>query len=239
MPAKNSLKQYVENSYYHIYNRGVEKRLIFLDEQDHGIFLSYLKEYLLPKNINFLQSIIASPTTPSKEKSRALKRLRLNNFHGEITLIAYSLMPNHFHFLIKQKSALSIDKFMNSLATRYTMYFNRKYKRVGALFQAVYKAVIVETDIQLLYLTKYLHRQALRKPRYFSAKKSASKGEALRSWKVVQPCSYPEYLGQRKTEWVKPDEVLYFFSRENPLLSYRAFIEEFEDLSMIQNITLE
>ncbi|TSC87999.1 MAG: Transposase [Microgenomates group bacterium Gr01-1014_5] len=119
------------------------------------------------------------------------------------------------------------------------MYFNRKYKRVGALFQAVYKAVIVETDIQLLYLTKYLHRQALRKPRYFSAKKSASKGEALRSWKVVQPCSYPEYLGQRKTEWVKPDEVLYFFSRENPLLSYRAFIEEFEDLSMIQNITLE
>ena len=50
MPARNSIKQYIENGYYHIYNRGVEKRLIFLDEQDYSVFLSYLKEYLLPKN---------------------------------------------------------------------------------------------------------------------------------------------------------------------------------------------
>src|SRR3989344_7551887 len=151
MPAKNSVKQYLENGYYHIYNRGVEKRNIFLDQQDYGVFLSYLKEYLSPKNEKELQEKLSNPNTSYKEKDKILKALRMNNFFGEITLLAYCLMPNHFHFFIKQKSAVSIDKFMNSIGTRYTMYFNRKYKRVGSLFQAVYKAVLVSHEEQFIY----------------------------------------------------------------------------------------
>src|SRR3990170_2216093 len=100
MPAKNRIKEYSENSYYHIYNRGVEKRLIFLDQQDYGVFLSYLKEYLLPKNEKELFSRLSNPTLSPKEKDKILKLLRLNNFAGEITLLAYCLMPNHFHLLI-------------------------------------------------------------------------------------------------------------------------------------------
>jgi|SRR3989344_630361 len=227
MPSRNSTKLYVENGYYHIYNRGVEKRLIFLDQQDYSVFLNYLKEYLLPKDTEGLQTILASPTTSSKEKAQALKLLRLNNFTDEITLLAYCLMPNHFHLLIKQKSSGSIDIFMNSLATRYTMYFNSKYKRVGPLYQDVYKAVLVNTDEQLLHLTRYIHKQAL-----------ASKGDALQSWET-QPCSYPEYANDRKTVWIQPEEVLGYFSKTNPALSYQAFVKETEDLELIGDILLE
>lgn len=223
MPAKNSLKSYAENSYYHIYNRGVEKRLIFLDKQDYAVFLSYLRDYLMPKDEEELMERLADPQTSYKEKDKILKILRLNNFVDEITLIAYCLMPNHFHLLIKQKSAGSIDKFMNSLGTRYTMYFNRKYKRVGSLYQDVYKAVLVETDEQLLHLTRYIHRN--------SSDMLASQGDALHAW-FSQPSSYPEYLGQRHTDWVHPQEILAYFSQANPQLNYQAFMEQEEDMDI-------
>ena len=160
MPAKNSIKQYLENGYYHIYNRGVEKRTIFLDSQDYAVFLSYLKSYLLPKKEKKLMEKLSHPTISCRERDKILRELRLNNFYNDIHLLAYCLMPNHFHFLIKQAKAESIDRFMNSLCTRYTMYFNRKYKRVGSLYQDVYKAVLVSSEPQLLHLTRYIHNQA-------------------------------------------------------------------------------
>lgn len=214
MPARNSRKKYLENGHYHLYNRGVEKRKIFLDQQDYSVFLSYIKEYLLPKDENGLFEKIADPTASPQEKGRARKLLRLNNFSKEITLLAYCLMPNHFHCFIKQKSAGSIDKFMNSLGTRYTMYFNRKYDRVGSLYQGVYKAVNVLNEPQYIYITKYIHKQAL-----------ALQGEALKE----QPSSFKEYLGERHTEWIDASEVLSYFSKINHNLSYGKFVMENED----------
>lgn len=208
-------KTYLEEGYYHIYNRGVEKRLIFLDKQDYTVFLSYLKEYLEPKDEKGLRIQLADPTLNYRERDKILKLLRLNNFADEIKLIAYCLMPNHFHFFVKQKSALSIDKFMNSLGTRYTKYFNTKYKRVGALCQGVYKAILVNNEPQFIYLSKYIHKQAL-----------ASPSEA---WERKQPSSYSDYFGQRKTKWIHPEEVLVYFSKENPSLSYQSFVEEKND----------
>ena len=218
MPSKNSTKTYVENGYYHIYNRGVERRLIFVNEQDYSVFLSYLKEYLLPKNEQELKQKLSDPNISSKEKDRVLKSLRMNNFNQEITLLAYCLMPNHFHFSVKQNSREGIDKFMNSLATRYTMYFNHKYKRVGSLYQDVYKAVLVTNDAQLLHLSAYIHKQAL---------------------PTNQPSSYPEYLGLRKTAWVHPEEILPFFSKENPSLSYEGFVVETNNFGISKDLTLE
>lgn len=224
MPAKNSRKSYLENAYYHIYNRGVEKRQIFLDEQDYAVFLNYLKEYLLPRGEKKLREQLANPDISYKERDKILKLLQLNNFADEISLLAYCLIPNHFHFFVKQKSANTIDTFMNSLGTRYTMYFNRKYDRVGSLCQGVYKAVLVTNESQFIYLTKYIHKQAL-----------ASQGEALRS----QPSSYEEYLGKRKTEWVKPEEVLTYFSATNLSLSYEAFVREEDDFTIIGDLLLD
>lgn len=229
MPGRNSTKQYLENGYYHIYNRGVEKRQIFLDNQDYEVFLSYLKEYLLPKNTHELLNKLSDPTLNWTKKDKILKQLRLNNFSEDISLLSYCLMPNHFHFLIKQKKQKGMDLFMNSLCTRYTMFFNKKNKRVGTLYQGVYKAALVSTDEQLLHLSRYIHRQAL-------IPQVIPQGDALQN----QPSSYPEYLGQRKTEWVKPEEILSFFSKKNPLLSYKSFVESSdEDLSPIAKLIIE
>lgn len=226
MPAKNSIKVYLENGFYHLYNRGVEKRLIFLDQQDYNVFLLYLKQYLLPKNEDELYKKLSDPTTSYKEKDRILKLLRLNNFASKIKLLSYCLMPNHFHFFVKQKSSDSIDSFMNSLCTRYTMYFNKKYKRVGSLYQGVYKAVLVTREDQFLHLSRYIHRQAL-----------TSQGETLRG--KTQPSSYSDFVGETKNEWIHPEEILSYFTTTNPSLSYQSFVKEQDDLESISNIILE
>lgn len=232
MPAKNSLKEYSNNSYYHIYNRGVEKRLIFQDDQDYAVFLSYLQTYLIPKDIESLTQQLSDPFLNYREKDKLLSILKLNNFTDEITLLAYCLMPNHIHFLLKQKSADSMDKFMNSLGTRYTMYFNKKYKRVGHLYQGVYKAVIVYTDEQLLNVTHYIHTNSTKNMPISKFKKLTSKGDAFCAY-FSQPSSYPEYLGQRKTEWVHPEEILSHFSNSHPNNSYQNFIEKSDNIPII------
>ncbi len=80
------------------------------------------------------------------EKEQAKKLLRMNNFHGAIHLLAYCLMPNHFHLLIHQKNERALDEFMQSFMTRYTQYFNKRYKRIGPIYQGRYKAAMIETD---------------------------------------------------------------------------------------------
>lgn len=216
MAAKNSRKVYQENSFYHVYNRGVEKRNIFYDDQDYSVFLSYLKNYLTPKDENKLQEILDSATSNYREKDKALKGLSLKNFNEEIDLVAYALLPNHFHFLLKQTNFDGIDRFMNAFSSRYTGYLNRKRKRVGPLYQGVYKAVLVTTEEQLLYLSKYIHRNPVEwQEKKFSHNKETS-----------LPSSLPEYLGQRRTVWVKPAAILSYFNGRTVHNSYERFISE-------------
>ncbi len=229
MPAKNSVKEYLENGYYHLYNRGVEKRKVFLDERDFSVFTSYLKTYLSPKDEKKLGQIIDSPETNPSEKYKARIQLSLKNFSGEIELLAYSLLPNHFHLLVKQKSPDGIDRFMNALATRYSVYFNRHYKRVGPLWQGVYKAVSVESNNQLLWLSNYIHRNPLVKLNL-----------PLNRWPEINwPFSLPEYLGQRKTDWIKPEEILSYFKKSDPGADYRDFISANLDPFILARIALD
>ena len=217
MPAKNSVKEFRSNSYYHIYNRGVEKRRIFLDNQDYGVFTSYLKVYLLPKDEIGLQATLSNQLSNAFQKAEAIKLLKLNNFSDSVELLAYCLMPNHFHLLIKQTDALSIDQFMNSLSTRYGMYFNRRYDRVGHLFQGTYKAVLVESEPQLLHLSRYIHKNPY------------SKGVPLQSY---QHSSYSVYLDNAMLKWIKPRDILNYFSSTG-FNSYENFIEgNFDDDSI-------
>lgn len=235
MPAKNSIKEYLENGYYHIYNRGVEKRTIFLEDIDFGVFLSYLKEYLLPKDEKSLREKLSNPNISYKEREKILQILRLNNFYGEIDLNCYCLIPNHFHLSIKQKSQNSIDRFMNSLDTRYASYFNRKYERIGHLFQDQYKAVRITSDEQLLYLSSYIHRQSL------SFTRLASKEVPFRGWREKYPSSFSDYLGLKKTPWLNTDEILNFFAKNknNYSLSYEAFVTQNNDFEIIQKSIIE
>lgn len=212
MPAKNVVKEYREQGYYHIYNRGVEKRDIFTDKQDYAVFLDYLKAYLSPKDTKGLMQVVGNPNSSSKDKAEAIRLLRLNNFVEEIELLAYCLMPNHFHLLVKQNEARSIERFMKSLLTRYVQYFNHRHEqRVGGLFQSTYKAVLVESEEQLLWLTRYIHRNP------------ASKGLSLKD--NPQPSSYRNYLGLFKQTWIKPDQILAHFAKTG-INSYAAFVED-------------
>lgn len=211
MPAKNSRKTYVENGYYHVYNRGVEKRHIYLDDQDYKVFLSYLKLYLEPPNLQG-QALKVAP-------SRHLK-----NYATDITLLAYCLMPNHFHLLIKQTAFNTMNRFIQSILTKYSVYFNKKYRRVGPLFQGRYKAVLVENENQFLYLTKYIHRNPL---------------DILptRPGLVGYPySSYQNYLHNIQQIWVKPQEILGYFSRTNSSLSYKSFVEDTSEFGNIEHL---
>lgn len=123
MPSRNVIKIYVNNGIYHIYNRGVEKRDIFLNKQDVTVFKRYLDE--------------------------ALEDL-------SIELINKAIIKNHFHLLIKQKKARDIEKLMRALGTRYTLYFNYKYNRVGRLFQGTYKARLIIGKLDLEIIKKYI-----------------------------------------------------------------------------------
>ncbi|MBI1871801.1 transposase, partial [Candidatus Collierbacteria bacterium] len=119
---------------------------------------------------------------------------------------------NHFHLLIKQYLSTSITDFMRSLLTRYSMYFNRKYKRVGSLFQSNYKAVNVDSEEQLVYLSRYIHRNPVT---------SGSNLEVLDNYLFS---SLMNYLGKVRQAWVKHEYISDLFSKTNQNLTYRAFI---------------
>jgi putative transposase len=214
----------------------VEKRNIFEDSQDYNVFLSYLREYLTTKNLDILLPKLQNLDTPWSEKNKILRLINLNNFHDEISLLAYCLMPNHFHFLVRQSSANSIDRFINSLNTRYVMYFNKKYKRVGPLFQDVYKAVLVKTDEQLLYLSIYIHNNPKAKG---SIQSKERKGDAFR-FLTSQPSSIQEYLGLRKTSWINYNTILTSLSTSKKSLSYKNLVmSNAYTSSQIDNLTID
>ncbi len=218
MPAKNSIKTYVDNSYYHLYNRGVEKRIIFQDEQDYKVFLSYLKFYL------------TQPLRGSTPKSFPSQQLK--NHTKNIKIIAYCLMPNHFHLFIKQVDSHAINNFMRSLSTRYSMYFNKRYKRVGPLFQGIYKAAYINNEMQYLYLSKYIHRNPLDLPEYRDVSKL-----------IEYPySSYRNFLGVINQSWVCPEEIVEYYSKENNHTPYQEFVEDNQtsaEISTLKDLTLD
>ena len=120
---------------------------------------------------------------------------------------------------------------MRSLATKYAMYFNKKYERVGSLFQGRYKAVLVETEEQFTYLTKYIHRNPLDLTSYKDRPRQLSN---------YSFSSYPNYLGLRHQIWINPDNILTYFSSLSQHNSYKNFVEETpSEIESEKNLTLE
>ncbi len=132
------------DEYYHVYNRGVEKRLIFLDKNDKDRFLRLL--------------FLANSTKPVVYKLVQRQPLDKVDRGGKLVAIgAYCLMPNHFHLLLKETTEGGMSLFMEKLTTSYAKYFNKKYQRVGPLFQSRFKAGHLTRDEQLKYLYAYIH----------------------------------------------------------------------------------
>lgn len=191
MPKKNTIRIYRENGYYHIYNRGIEKRNVFLEHNDYLYFLHVLKTSLSPKPDKD-QILVGKRTWPQK------------NYFKKIDLLAYCLMPNHFHLLVKQTTPTIISEFAKSLCTRYGMFFNKKYGRVGSLFQGPFKSVDIDNENYLLWITRYIHRNPV-------------------DFKNYKYSSYNDYLGLTNTSWINTKIILDYFSNN------QAFIEFTED----------
>lgn len=212
MPRKNTIRCDIEGGFYHIYNRGVDKRTIFQDQTDYSVFLRFIKEHLLPPDHQDL--MILQGLNP---------RRHVINCFGQVELVAYCLMPNHFHLFIRQVKKGGVSEFMRAIATNYSMYFNHKYKREGPLFQGTYKAVLVDDDPYFLWITKYIHQN----PQDILARVKPS--QKLEEYSFS---SYPEYLGIRKTEWVKPNIVLEIFGNNSKSTkggNYQKFVEAVEE----------
>ena len=139
--------------YYHIFNRGIARQPTFFTKRDYERFLLTLSYYRfgdIPGKLSKFLSLsqdIRKDITNSLDKSQ--KKL--------VEIVCYALMPNHFHVLLKQLDDGGITKFMSKVTNSYTRYVNTKRDRVGDLFQGVFKAVRVETNEQLIHLTRYIH----------------------------------------------------------------------------------
>ncbi|HXY18201.1 MAG TPA: transposase [Candidatus Nitrosopolaris sp.] len=139
MPSRNVLKQDVAGGYYHIYNRGVDKRLIFLERKDYAVFLNLLKRYL------------------SIEAHKDNKGVIYPHFYNQLELLSFCLMPNHLHLLIYQDEPGTMRKLMSGVFTSYSKYFNKTYKRRGPLFESRYKASLISDQIYLEHISRYIH----------------------------------------------------------------------------------
>lgn len=187
MPSRNLEKVYAEEAYYHIYNRGVNRRTIFKDETDYTVFLNLLKRYL--------------GAEPVKDKQGR----EYPWYHNDIELLAFCLMPNHYHLLVFQRDLNAITKLLRGVCTAYTMYFNKKYKRIGHLFQARFKATMILNDAYLQHISRYIHLNP----------------EDYLNW---QFSSLPYYLGKRSAAWINATPILDIFENS----SYLNFLKDRE-----------
>ena len=140
---------FTEGEFYHVYNRGNDKRAVFKNEKDYKRFILLL--YLCNGG---------TPVHISNLLNQGLPLIELfNKDRGEqfVEIVAYCLMPNHFHILIKEKTEGGISTFMGKLATAYVMYFNTKYERKGTLFEGPFGARHIDTDEYLNWVFSYIH----------------------------------------------------------------------------------
>jgi len=208
---------FVNDQIYHIVNRGVEKRNIFMDDNDYLRFLYNLV-------------VFNSTHTPDRNVDRDIKKQDILNKlmsnvspfseNGEllVEILVFELMPNHFHLMVRQLVDGGIIKFMQKLGTGYTMYFNIKYERVGALFQGRFKAVLVEKDAHFLYLPYYIHTNSID---LISVQGSTSNrlngwGEKMKFLENYKWSSFPDYIGKKNFPAVtQRDFLMETFGGEN------------------------
>lgn len=203
--------------YYHLYNRGVDKRNIFNNSRDYNrfILLLYLCNSNKPVDLgNLLQN-----------EGRSFSKIwGVDKGENIIAIGSYVLMPNHFHILVKEISENGISKFMKKLLTGYSMYFNKKNKRSGSLFEGRFRATHARTNEYLKYLFSYIHLNPIK------LIDSNWKIEGIKNKEVAEKhlngyrySSYIDYLGLSRLE--------------NKLVDYQSFPKYFCSGKSFQDFT--
>ena len=224
------------NEIYHIINRGVEKRNIFMDDKDYLRFIHDLYEFndeVPAENIYYKSFNIESYEAKPRKITHERKLL--------VEVLAFCLMPNHYHLLLRQTKDKGITNFMHKLGTGYTMSFNKKYKRVGSLFQGTFNAVLIDKENHFLNLPYYIHLNPLdiQSPewRYRKIKDYDKTIEYLNHYKWS---SHLDYCGKKNFPSITRREFLLdiFDGKEKYKQSINKWLKEM-DPDNIQNIILE
>lgn len=205
---------FAEGEFYHIYNRGTDKRTIFKDNSDYRRFMELL--FLT----NTTDSVNIRDIRKITDSIYALERADMLVHIG-----AFCLMPNHFHILLTPAVDGGIQKFMLKLSTGYSMYFNKRYIRTGALFEGRFKSEHVHSDEYLKYLFSYIHLNPIKliQPEW---KESGIK-DMLLAKKYLDTYHYSSFLDYRTQR------------EESNILSRQAFPKYFEDKASIDSEILE
>jgi len=184
--------QFRDNYIYHVFNRGVDKRTIFMDGADYYRFVHQLYEF---NNEDRVQNVryYFDPETMSVE-SRPVKRI-VSERKKLVDIFVFTLMPNHFHLMLRQRIENGIVKFMQKLGTGYTMYFNKRYERTGSLLQGRFKAVMLSRREHFVYLPYYIHTNPL---------SLNYRGSTSIDWRMkldyltkYRWSSFPDYIGRK------------------------------------------
>lgn len=218
----------ISDNIYHVFNRGVEKRPVFMDEPDYYRFVNDLAIFNDNKSV-------------SNPKYRIEEIKKSDNRKPFVDILAFCLMPNHYHLLLRQKEEDGISKFMNKIGVGYTNYFNLKYERVGSLFQGTFKSVLIDDESQFLYIPYYIHLNPLDlkipdwKENGINKPKSAI--EFLNSYKWS---SHQDYTGKSNFISVINKDILneLFINSENYQKELKNFISDF-DFSGIENLLID
>lgn len=209
-------------NYYHVYNRGVNKRKIFLDNRDYQRALDSLLFYIHSGHrIRF---------SYFHRLNERLKNEYIDGLTNQlIELNSFALMPNHFHFLVYQNEANGISNCLRRFENSYTKYFNTKYKRVGPLLQGRFKAVHITNDSQLLHVSRYIHLNPL----------TSGVINSLDELETFPWTSYPNFLNSSQETKITNSIILGHFKNQ----SYKDFVSERADyqkeLESIKHITFE
>ena len=186
-------EEFASDGIYHLYNRGTDKRSIFSSKSDHERFLALL---YLCNNTEVVHI--------SNHRGRTLMDwLALPRAETLVDIGAYCLMPNHFHLLVREKGEGDISHFMQKLMTGYTMYFNTRHERSGALMQGKFKSSYVDTDRYLKYLFSYIHLNPVKliDPKWKETG-IANRMKAQTHLENFRYSSYPDYCGANRPEGV-------------------------------------
>lgn len=194
----------VSGENYHIYNRGNSKQKIFLDKEDYLRFIGLLYACNQKDNLK-IDNLNKGQTLYDIDRGEPL-----------VDIGAYCLMPNHFHLLITQSEDDGISNFIQKLGTSYSMYFNKKYKRTGSLFEGKFKSQHLNQDSYLKYIFSYIHLNPIKLlQKDWKQEGIKNKKEAIDYLNTYFYSSYLDYIGTSRIQ--------------NKILDIKSFPEYFPD----------
>ncbi len=186
----------VSDQYYHIYNRGNGKNIIFLDDEDYCRFLKIL--YVCNSNIkfNFRDSLL----------KRSMDAWEFDQEKTLVDVLAWVLMPNHFHIILTSPSPRqglglnNISVYMQKVSTAYAMYFNKKYKRTGSLFEGKFKSKAILEDNYFKYIFAYVHLNPIKLVQYDWKEKGIKNKDKARDFILnYKFSSFQDYVNNSRT----------------------------------------